>query len=183
LILVCFAQIVFSKQPEEYYLEQLQSGNLNQIQTACSRLPVLYPDSSNAVTQIRGILYNYRSLKITQDRAGADHKPHQVTADPILACRACARALGNYHITATDKDLSVIFTELVESHDSDTAMDGLKSIRGMTAPQAVPLLLPLLNDGNVHVLRDTIRTLGVIGDDSVIPHLEPLLHSHRIDVV
>jgi hypothetical protein len=43
----------------------------------------------------------------------------------------------------------------------------------MDATNVVPRLLPLLGDRNIHVLRDTIRTLGVLGDASVIAHLEP----------
>jgi HEAT repeat protein len=78
-------------------------------------------------------------------------------------------------------DLNIIYTFL-KSLDVETKMDGLKALRGLNATQAVPEILPLLNDENPHVLRDACRTLAVLGNTNTIPFIEPLLKNPRYDV-
>ena len=61
-------------------------------------------------------------------------------------------------------------------------MDGLKALRETKNPEAVSEILPFLHDENYHIIRDTIRTLGAIGDESVISQIEPFLDSGTFDV-
>jgi hypothetical protein len=187
IALIIFSTIICcanANASEESVLKMLYSGDFYNLQAACRTLPKNYPDSLNAIKDLRGILRSNEVMIFTITEAGPNHGAEiKVPAAHAMVVREVARALGNYHITPTDEDLSIIFNQLVESHDTDTAMDGLKALRGMNAPNAVPMLIPLLEDGNVHVLRDTIRTLGVLGDESTIKHLEPFMHYPRIDVV
>ena len=149
-------------------------------------LPRSFPASTNAIAVIKEILHNNEAIAANEENIDNTTKPPTSRVrrvDSILIARAAARALGEYHATASDADVEIIFKQLISSHITDTAMDGLKALRGMKAPQAVPMLLPLLKDGNEHVLRDTIRTLAVLGDESTIPYIKPFLHNNRIRVV
>lgn len=169
---------------ESDYLEMLHSGDFQKMKEALHSLPLHYPNSANAIAAIKQMLHNSHEVSVTEICTTPGKPPVSYVRHipPTMIARLTARALGNYHATATDADLDVIFDQLIGSHVTDTAMDGLKALRGMDAPQAVPRLLPLLEDGNKHVVQDTLRTLAVLGDESLIPRIEPLIHSHIIYV-
>lgn len=40
---------------------------------------------------------------------------------------------------------------------------------------SVPEILPFLKNSNAYLMRDACRTLAVIGNDGLIPQIEPLL--------
>lgn len=116
-----------------------------------------YPHSTNAIPIIRGLL-----------------------KDPSLR-RSAARSLGNYHAALPPEDIKLI-CRFLRSPDPEEVMDGLKSLRGLDAPAAVPDIVALLKDKDAHILRDACRTLAVLGNKDVIPAIEPLLKNSRSDV-
>ncbi len=189
LIIVCglLTMSIFARPTESNLLAQLQSGDWQQMKEAMHKLPTQYPHSTNAVAIIRDILHRNQTLVVfeevvnydTDQRTGT-HATIRRPVHPDAIARESARALGNYHITPTETELDIIFNQLIAPHNSNAAMDGLKALRGMDATNAVPRLLPLLQDGNVHVVRDTMRTLAVLGDASVIPYIEPFLHNQNV---
>jgi HEAT repeat protein len=86
--------------------------------------------------------------------------------------------LGALHADVSNDDVKAICA-LLKSADPDEAIDGLKALRGLKAPQAVPQITPILKETNRHpnVIRDACRTLAVLGDKSVIREIEPLLNN------
>lgn len=58
----------------------------------------------------------------------------------------------------------------------------LKVVRSPEYAAMVPEILPLLHHDSGNVIRDSCRTLAVMGDKSVIPAIEPLLKDKRDDV-
>lgn len=184
-VFVVFFSLSSQASPTESdYLEMLHSGDFQKMKEALHSLPLRYPNSTNAIAAIKQMLHNSHEVSVTEicTTPGKSTVSYVRHIPPTMIARLTARALGNYHATATDADLDVIFDQLIGSHVTDTAMDGLKALRGMNVPQAVPRLLPLLEDGNKHVVQDTLRTLAVLGDESLIPRIEPLIHSPIIYV-
>jgi HEAT repeat protein len=51
----------------------------------------------------------------------------------------------------------------------------LKALRGLKSKSVIPQMLPLLKNPDKNVIRDTIRTLAVVGDNSLVPTLKPFL--------
>lgn len=177
--LLAVAPASFAKQSEADLLAMLHSGDYFSMCTALETLPNAYPNSTNAVASIKGILRSNEVLVVTKKILGTEERNHAFylrEMPHVMTARAAVRSLGEYHATINDEELAIINTQLLHSRDEEAAMDGLKGLRGMKAPQAVPMILPLLEDHNAHVARDAIRTLAVLGDKSVIPYLTPLLH-------
>ncbi len=174
---------VFAKPTEAHLIELLGSGNFEKMNDALDRLPHMYPNSTNAIEIIKGILRSNEVMNVTEI-AMQPTQGHPIQLRPVrhvLVLRAVARSLGNYHATLNDEDLAIVY-KLLKSRDENDTMDGLKALRSLNNPQSVPVILPLLEDANVHVVRDAIRTLAVIGDKSIIPSIEPLLKDQRADV-
>jgi HEAT repeat protein len=119
---------------------------------ALSGLEKNYPTSTNAFPAMKKLLPDPR----------------------IKVARKSARVLGVLHAPVDETDITNICA-LLKSTDLDTITDGLKALRGLDAPSAVPEITPLLNHPNSHIVRDACRTLAVIGDKSLIPQIEPLL--------
>ena len=164
LVLLTFLASVASAAPrrtEAELLEMLKSRDYKTVIDALDRLPNWYPQSTNAPREIKQILLIRAPVFV----------PY---VSPNIVTRMAARALGNDHVTLTPEELGVIY-ELLRAGDPDTVMDGLKALRGIPAPEAVPQILPLLKDENHHVLRDSCRTLAVLGKKENIPAIEPLL--------
>lgn len=95
--------------------------------------------------------------------------------------RRAARALGEAHAPVNEADVASICL-MLKVEDPWEIQDALKALRGLTAPTAVPVILPILNSSNTHNVRDACRTLAAIGDKTVIPSLEPLLKHRSHDV-
>jgi HEAT repeat protein len=55
-------------------------------------------------------------------------------------------------------------------------------LRGLKAQSAIPQILPLLDNPDSNVKRDSCRTLAVLGDSSLIPSIKPLLTYPDLDV-
>ena len=180
---VVVGHLANAKPSESELLDLLHSGDFPKVLSAFDKLPKEYPNDIEAIAAIRGILHTNASMTFTEQEVGPQRTIYSHPVSHIDVAREAARALGNYHIVATDEDISDIFNQLIKSHDLNATMDGLKALRDMTAPQAVPLLIPLLQDENDHVLRDTIRTLAVLGDDSTVKYIEPFTRHQRLDVI
>lgn len=175
---------------ENELIQMLYSGDYYKINDALDRLPDWYPNSTNAVQIIRGILRSNEVMIVNKttyqpsSTSGQGHGGKLITV-PVShnsLARIAAKSLGKYHATLDENELNIIY-QLMDSHDEECAMDGLKALRGLNAPQAVPKILPLLEDDqNAHVVRDALRTLAVLGNTNTIPFIEPLLKSSRSDV-
>jgi HEAT repeat protein len=48
-------------------------------------------------------------------------------------------------------------------------------LRGLKAQSTIPQITPLLQDSDLNVKRDAIRTLAVLGDKSLVPTIQPLM--------
>ena len=147
---------------EAYLIGMLSSHDLEEVYDALARLPEKYPDSTNAVRVISGML--------------GDSKVR----------RQAARSLGHYRAELDVEHVRLILG-LLHAYDPNEVMDGLKALRGLREPQPivdlmVAQMIPLLKDKNDHVVRDTCITLAVHGNKDTIPHIEPLLTRIRWDV-
>ena len=58
---------------------------------------------------------------------------------------------------------------------ADSVIDGLKALRGLENRNDFAPILPLLQNPDANIKRDSCRTLAVVADKSVIPKIEPLL--------
>ncbi|HEX9046230.1 MAG TPA: hypothetical protein VF988_04330, partial [Verrucomicrobiae bacterium] len=65
--------------------------------------------------------------------------------------------------------------ESLKSDDLRTVIPALQRLRKMNATEAVPAVLPLLNNRQFLIIREACRTLAVIGNTEVIGSLQPLL--------
>jgi HEAT repeat protein len=88
--------------------------------------------------------------------------------------RKASRYLGAVHAKVDETDLKYVYSFLT-STNSKTVIDGLKTLRGLEVPQAVPQIIPCLKNSDPYVMRDACRTLAVLGNKDVIPSIEPLL--------
>ena len=181
LFLVC-AAVVQAKPTESNLIAYAQSGDFGKMKDALDRLPNMYPNSTNAIAIIKGILRSNETIVVTERVMVSSQKPLYRKTPHVMVVRIAARSLGNYHTTLNEIELNIIYNKLLKSRDEEDAMDGLKALRGMNAPEAIPLIIPLLEDGNTHVVRDSIRTLGVIGNKSTIRFIEPLMQNSRSDI-
>jgi HEAT repeat protein len=141
---------------EDELIAELASANADKVAMAMQQLEKAYPTSTKAHPQIKKLL--------------TDERPK--------VRRKAARVLGALHAEVSDADIKAICA-LLKSADPDEAIDGLKALRGLKAPQAVAQITPLLKETGRHanVIRDACRTLAVLGDKSTIPQIEPLLNN------
>jgi len=157
LALPVFARTALS---EDELVAQLSSSDEKKVVDALQQLEKEYPTGTKAVPAMKKLL----------------------TDDRIKVKRKAARVLGVIHADLSDADIAAICT-LLKSPDPEAVTDGLKALRGLKAPSAVPEILPLLKNPTPNVIRDACRTLAVLGDKSVIPDIEPLLNSPNKAVV
>jgi hypothetical protein len=187
IIIACSSLQAAPNKTEDQLIQMLRSGDYHTINDALDRLPHWCPNSTNAIEIIRGMLRSNEVLVVTDPvYETAQNGSHTRTVtfkrcSPTIIARMAARSLGNYHATLSEEELNVIY-KLFNSRDEDTTMDALKALRGLNAPQAVPKIIPLLDDKSIHVVRDAIRTLAVLGDKSTIPYIEPLTKEFRSDI-
>jgi len=139
---------------EEQLIAELDSPKEKVVFDAMAQLEKEYPTSTAYLPKLKAMLTDNR-LKVQ---------------------RKAARVLGALHTPVSDTDLQNICA-LLASDDKDAKMDGLKALRGLKSQSVVPKMIPLLQDGNVNVVRDACRTLAEVADKSVVPSIEPLLQS------
>jgi HEAT repeat protein len=129
------------------------------VTSALQRLEKDYPTGKKAVPTMRRLLTDPR----------------------IEVRRKSARVLGVLHAEVDERDITEI-CKLLKATEPAVIIDGLKSLRGLEAQQAIPEMLPLLKHSHPNVVRDTCRTLAVLGNQDLIPSIEPLLKHPKGDV-
>jgi HEAT repeats len=149
---------------ETKLIQDLSATNSDAIITdAMSELERRYhkdPSQTNAIPALKALLTDKRS--------------------PVR--RKAARILGIFHAQLNDAEIKEVCAQLHAS-DWGEIQSGLKALRDLNTPQAVPDILPLLKYPNQFVVRDACRTLAVIADKSVISSIEPLLQNPNKAVV
>jgi hypothetical protein len=153
------------RKTEEQLMQMLQSPDTRNVIDALDRLPKWYPESTNALPVIKGML---------------ERSPNRILQ------RRAARALGEYHAELGADEIRVI-SGFLRSQDPNEVMDGLKTLRELKlkkdeAGRVVEAILPLLQDKDDHIVRDSCRTLAVHGNQDTIKSIEPLLKRLRLDV-
>lgn len=88
--------------------------------------------------------------------------------------RKAARVFGALGAKLTDAQVRQV-QALLSASDKDSVIDGLKALRGLQNRNDFAPILPLLQNPDSNIKRDSCRTLAVIADKSVIPKIEPLL--------
>lgn len=156
LAVLAFSQTISSAAPptEAALIANLASPKEGTVTSALQSLEKEYPTSTNAFPTMKKLLTDPRDK----------------------VARKAARVLGSLHAPVDATDIKNICA-LLKSTDLDTITDGLKALRGLDAPSAVPDIVPLLDHANSHIVRDACRTLAVIGNKDLIPKIEPLLKS------
>jgi HEAT repeat protein len=145
---------------EDELIAQLSASDEGKVINALQKIEKEYPTGTKAIPAMKKLLSD----------------------DRIKVKRKAARVIGVIHADVTQDEITSICT-LLKSSDADTVTDGLKALRGLKAPSAVPDLLPVLKNPKPNLVRDACRTLAVLGDKSVIPSIEPLLSSPNKAVV
>jgi HEAT repeat protein len=138
---------------EDELINDLGAAKAGTVTVALQQLEKNYPTSPKALPLIKGLLKDPRSE---------------------VRCKA-ARVLGAVHADVSDADITAICA-LLKAGDPKEVGEGLKALRGLKAPGAVPEILPLLKDADTHTVRDACRTLAVLANKDVIPSIEPLLN-------
>lgn len=136
---------------EEELIGMLASTNSAAVNQALVLLPRLYPHSTNSFTVLTGLV---RSGEFT-GRA--------------------LKAFEQYRTILTDRELKEICL-LLHSPATTDVRHGLKALRAIQAPSTVPEVLLVLSANNDLLVVDACRTLAAIGDASVIPEIEKLMH-------
>jgi HEAT repeat protein len=137
---------------EAELIQALESKDSGTVVSALGKLEDLVPTSTKAFPKMKELLTDPR----------------------VRVRRKAARVLGVLHAEVDENNLKAICA-LLKSSDAGEVTDGLKSLRGLKAPQAVPEITPFLKHANPHLIRDACRTLAVLGGKELIPSLEPLL--------
>ena len=137
---------------EDSLIKELDSPNADTVAKALLALEKQYPTSTKALPIMKKLLSDNRQ-KVN---------------------RKAARVLGSLHADVSSDDIKAIAT-LLKASDPQAIMDGLKSLRGLKAQEAVPEIIPFLQNPTRNVVRDACRALSTLGDKKIIPLLEPLL--------
>ncbi len=140
---------------EDLLIADLASPNPAKVTGALLQLEKQYPTSTKAFPTIKKLLTDNRE-KVR---------------------RKAARVLGALHADVDPTDIKAIIA-LLKGTSAEEITDGLKALRGLNAPEAVPEITPFLKHPNTHLIRDACRTLAVLGNKDLIPSIEPLLQ-HR----
>jgi len=160
LALLALASPVLAKdKSEDELIADLASPNETKVTEALLQLEKHYPTSTKAVPTMKKLLTDSR----------------------VKVRRKAARVIGVLHAEVDQQDVKNICA-LLKSADPQEVMDGLKSLRGLKAPEAVAEILPLLKSPTPNVIRDACRTLAVLGGKDTIPSLEPLLKHPQANV-
>ena len=138
---------------EDQLIQELSSPDAGKVTDALLQLEKKFPTSTKAFPTIKGLLHDPR---------------------PKVQ-RKAARVLGALHADVSSEDVKAI-CGLLKAGDVETITDGLKALRGLRAPEAIPEITPFLNHSNTHLVRDACRTLAALGKQDLIPSIEPLLN-------
>jgi len=160
LALVALASPVSAKdKSEDELIADLASSTETKVTDALLQLEKHYPTSTKAFPTMKKLLTDPR----------------------VKVRRKAARVLGVLHAEVSQEDIKKVCA-LLKGSDPQEVLDGLKSLRGLKAPDAVAEILPLLKSATPNVIRDACRTLAVLGSKDTIPALEPLLKHPQANV-
>jgi HEAT repeat protein len=152
LTLFAAASPLLGKDTEEKLVQDLASPKQDKVIDALEKFEKSPPADPNSFIAMKKLLTDLR----------------------LPVRKKAARVLGNLHAEMNDEDIKAIVM-LLKSPDPSDITCGLKSLRGLKAPQAVPDIVPILKSPNTHLMRDACRTLAVLGNKDLIPSIEPLL--------
>ena len=144
---------------EEELIAELASGDASVVRSALGKLEGSYAASAKAQAAVKRLV--------------RDSRPD--------VRRKAARVLGAMHApveSSTVQDLCA----LLDGPTPDEVSDGLKALRGLKAPEAVPRIVATLRHPDGNVVRHACRTLAVLGNAEVIPALSVLLHNAEPEV-
>jgi HEAT repeat protein len=143
---------------EDEFIKDLAASNsarvITDAMTRLERMHIKDASRTNAIPALKSLLTDNRSA----------------------VRRKAARILGIFHAQMSDAEIKQVCAQL-KADDWGEVQSGLKALRDLNAPAAVPDILPCLKHSNPNVVRDACRTLAVLGDKSVIPAIAPLLAS------
>jgi len=88
--------------------------------------------------------------------------------------RKAARVFGALGAKLSDAQIREV-QSLLAASDKDSVIDG-KALRGLQNRNDFAPILPLLQNPDANIKRDSCRTLAAIANPSVIPKIEPLLN-------
>jgi hypothetical protein len=97
---------------------------------------------------------------------------------PITGVPSAANAKHNISDPQVEK-----LCKYLESDKPGKVIFALKSLRKMRATEAATRILPCLTHSNPNVIRESCRTLTIIGNKDAIPAIELLLTNARPDLV
>jgi HEAT repeat protein len=155
VLAVTLAPLLLQARPpksEDELVAHLASPKDKEVYAALQELEKTYPTDTKIIPPIEKLL--------------ADPRP--------VVRRKAARVLGVIHADVDSTDIQNI-CELLKASDKHEIIDGLIALRGLKAQNAIPQILPLLDNPDSNVKRDSMRTLAVLGDSSLIPKIKPLL--------
>jgi HEAT repeat protein len=159
-ILTVSCPLLASARTEDQLIQDLESSDSGKVKSALGQLQKQYPTSTKSLSGIKKTLKHSRS----------DVR------------RKAARALGDLHAEVDQTNIRDLCA-LLQASDLNEVEDGLKALRGLKAPGAVPSILPLLRHPSANVVRDACRTLAVLGNKDTIPSIEPLLKNAEPEVM
>jgi len=141
---------------EEQVIAALASPNEDVVAEAMMTIEKKYPNSSAGVAEIKKYLGDNRA-KVR---------------------RKAARVLGVLHADVTQAELDQICA-MFKSSETREVTDALIALRGLKAQSVLPQIRDMLKDGRPNVLRDTCRTLAVLGSKDDIARIQPLTKSEN----
>jgi len=146
-------RLMAAAKSEDQLIQDLASPVPGKVTDALQKLEKEYPTSTKALPVMKKLL--------------TDSRP--------AVRRKAARVLGVLHADLDEQNIKDICA-MLKASDPEEVIDGLKSLRGLKAPQAVHLIIPLLQSPTPNVVRDACRTLAVLGNKEPIASIEPLLN-------
>lgn len=79
-----------------------------------------------------------------------------------------------------DRRFVPILLRALESQESDVSSSFyLHALGFLAGPKELQVLLPYLKDDSARVRTSAVRTVGAVGDESIVPALEPLLNDEE----
>jgi len=144
---------------EDKLISDLASPKEGTVTDALGKIERLYPTTTKALPAMEKLLTDPRKKVVLKD----------------------AQVLGIIHANVSADSIKAI-SMLLDSKDKPEVIIGLKSLRGLKAQSTIPKIVPLLQNPDSNIKRDSCRTLAVLGDKSLIPAIKPLLQVPELAV-
>jgi HEAT repeat protein len=144
---------------EDKLIADLASPKEGTVTDALGKIEKLYPTTTKALPAMEKLLTDPRKKVVLKD----------------------AQVLGIIHANVSEESIKTI-SMLLDSKEKSEVILGLKSLRGLKAQSTIPKIVPLLQNPDNNIKRDSCRTLAVLGDKSLIPSIKPLLQVPELAV-